>query len=265
MVKQIVCINWGTKYGAPYINRLYAMVARHTTPPFTFTAITDTTEGVRPEVRCVDLPPMPAADPKDTPGKWPKARLWAPELAGLIGPVLFLDLDIVITGSLDPFFGFGDPDDVVLARNAAKPFQRAGQTSIYRFPVGGLVPLYEAFRKDAQGIADRYRYEQFYVTKRSPNGVKFWPRRWVRHFRIECIPPFPLNLVIPPWLPKGARAIIFAGKLNPPDAIAGRWDSTKAHRPPLEHLADNWRRGRRFHFYRIYLHPTKWVEDAWRE
>lgn len=29
VIKQIICINWGTKYGAPYVNRLYAMVAKY--------------------------------------------------------------------------------------------------------------------------------------------------------------------------------------------------------------------------------------------
>jgi hypothetical protein len=27
LTKQIICIRWGTKYGADYVNRLYAMVA----------------------------------------------------------------------------------------------------------------------------------------------------------------------------------------------------------------------------------------------
>ena len=40
-VKQVICINWGTKYGPDYVNRLYGMVARNITPPFTFTCFTD--------------------------------------------------------------------------------------------------------------------------------------------------------------------------------------------------------------------------------
>jgi hypothetical protein len=42
--KQFICINWGTKYGADYVNRLYGMVARNTTPPFTFTCFTDNSD-----------------------------------------------------------------------------------------------------------------------------------------------------------------------------------------------------------------------------
>lgn len=71
--KNVVCIRWGMKYGAHYVNRLYGMVARHLTPPF-------------------------------------------------------------------------------------------------RFRVGKLKPLQDAFRADPQGIADRYRYEQRLVSREAPGG-----------------------------------------------------------------------------------------------
>ena len=59
MLKQVICINWGTKYGSPFINRLYAMVARNITPPFTFTCFTDNEAGVHPDIDCQPLPEMP--------------------------------------------------------------------------------------------------------------------------------------------------------------------------------------------------------------
>ncbi len=36
MEKQFLAIRWGRKYGPEYLDRLYGMVARHVTPPFTF-------------------------------------------------------------------------------------------------------------------------------------------------------------------------------------------------------------------------------------
>lgn len=262
--KQVICISWGPRYGASYINRLYAMVARNVTPPFTFTAFTDSAEGVRPEVDCQPIPEM-GEMPEGTPGKWRKSALWSAELGDLKGPVLFIDLDVVVTGSLDPLFSHGDPNDVILARNAAKPFGRLGQTSIYRFPVGKLAPMQRVFLQDPQGVGERYRYEQFFVTENAPGGVRFWPRSWVRHFRIECVPPFPLNLWRAPRIPKGARVVIFAGSLNPPDAIAGRWNARGEHRSVREHLAHVRATGGGFGALRRYLKPTPWVEKLWRE
>ena len=142
MQKQIICINWGTRYGAPYINRLYSMVARNITPPFRFICFTDVTEGVRDEVECKPLPELRGEHPTKTRGKWGKSRLWEKDLGDVDGPVLFIDLDVAITGSLDAFFEYGSADDVVLARNMAKPLHRLGQTSVYRFPVGKLALIH---------------------------------------------------------------------------------------------------------------------------
>ena len=140
-VKQFICINWGTKYGADYVNRLYGMVARNTTPPFTFTCFTDNSDNFRPEVDAVPLPELSFELPKTKKGIWPKCRLWSEKLAHLSGPVLFLDLDLVVTGNLDSFFEYGDPEDVILARNPSNPLEKLGQTSVYRFPVGKFAAI----------------------------------------------------------------------------------------------------------------------------
>ena len=268
MVKQVVCINWGTKYGPPYINRLYAMVARNITPPFSFTCFCDTAESIRREVRTEPLPPLDVEMPKNTLGIWPKARLWGPELADLTGPVLFMDLDLVITGSLDDFFTYGAPDDVILSRNPTKPLERLGQTSLFRFPVGKLLPLQERFRADPQGIADEYRFEQRFVTRNAPGGVKLFPAAWVRHFRRNCRRGFPLNYVLPPKLPRDARVVLFAGHLLPDDAILGRYGFDEPPRSPGAHIRDALSRpGLKTKVDRLrhFILPAPWVADAWRE
>lgn len=263
MEKQIMCINWGTRYGAPYINRLYAMVARNITPPFKFVCFTDVTEGVSPEVICHDLPPLDVTQPKNTRGKWQKARLWAETLPDLDGPVLFMDLDVVVPGSLDSFFEYGAPEDVILARNAAKPFHRLGQTSIYRMPVGGLAKAQAKYVADPQSAADTYRWEQAFVTHNAPHGVKFWPRRWVRHFRLECMWPFPLNYMFRPRLPSDARVVIFAGVPNPGDAALGQFSEDRPYLPPFPHIKRALKGPRPYLGIRRYVQPTSWVRDLW--
>lgn len=262
--KQIICINWGTKYGPPFINRLYAMVARNITPPFSFTCFTDSAEGVRPEVRCEPLPPLDVKMPVGTLGIWPKARLWGPKLADLTGNVLFLDLDMVVVGSLDPFFDYGEPDDVVLSRNPTNPFERLGQTSLFRFPVGKLVPLQEQFRADPQGIADQYRFEQRFVTRNAPGGIKRFPRGWVCHFRRHCRRPFPLNYFLAPRQPRNARVVIFPGGLHPQHAIEGRYGPDRPN-TAMGHLRGLSAAERPISYLRHYIRPTGWVAQHWRE
>ena len=116
-----------------------------------------------------------------------------------------------------------------------------------------------------EGVADKYRFEQHFVTKTAPGGIKFWPRAWVRHFRIQCIPKFPLNFFVAPKRPEGAaKVVIFAGALNPPDAIAGRWHQSEEVGSPWGHFKRCWKTGGMFSAYRRYQRPTRWLEQMWR-
>ena len=226
MTKQVICISWGTKYGAPYVNRLYAMVARNLTPPFSFTCFTDDAEGFHPGIRAEPLPP------------------------------------------LDDFFSFGEPDEVILARNPNTPMERLGQTSLFRFPVGKLLPLQERFRADPQAVADAFQFEQRFVTREAPGGVRFWPAGWVRHFRFHCARPLPLNYLLAPKLPADARVVIFPGGLLPPHAIAGQWGKRYRPQSPLAHLRGLFAADRPdppLRYLRHYLRPAPWVAEAWRE
>lgn len=271
MDRQFLCIRWGTKYGPDYLHRLHRMIARHTTPPWTLWCMTDDPASLPDGVRPLPLLDLGCAPPTGTFGIWGKSRIWAEDLSGgrgdgPRGPVLFMDLDLVVTGSLDGFFTHGRPDDVILARNWNTPLEKLGQTSLFRYPVGKLAPLRAMFQADPQGIADRYRFEQRFVTRNAPGGVSFWPYGWVRHFKLDCVPPFPLSLARAPRLPRGTKVVIFPGTMNPPDAIAGRWDAASTPRAPMDHvryaLSGQSPKGR-WRALRQYNRPAPWVADHW--
>jgi hypothetical protein len=270
-VKQVICISWGTKYGSVFINKLYGMVKRNITPPFTFTCFTDSREGLNPEILCEELPPLGIENmPTNTMGIWQKSRLWGPTLGSLRGPVLFLDLDLVIVGSLDDFFTIGKADDVVLARNQTTPFERLGQTSVFRFPVGKLVSLQEKFRADPQAIADEYKFEQRYVTRNAPGGIKLFPRKSVLHFKQDCRWPFPLNYFFAPSLPKNAKIVLFPRNFHPQNAARGVFGQSGQVLSPLSHFMNVFDKTKRpkksaFRHLRHYIRPAPWVADNWRE
>ena len=72
--------------------------------------------------------------------------------------------------------------------------------------------------------------------------LSYWPSAWCPSFKYHGIPMWPTNYWQPPFVPEGARVVIFHGECNPPDALAGR-------------------RNRRFRFIR----PARWVAEHWKE
>lgn len=269
-VKKILCIKWGTKYSADYVNRLYAMTARHTSGPFQVFCFTDDAAGIRSEVACRPIPELGCPVPVSGPGKWRKIALWGDALDDVTGTVLFVDLDSIITGPLDDFFAIGRPDDVYLARNWAKPFRRLGQTSVFRFTVGAHPYLLENFRRDPEFFARTCRFEQHYVTKHVRGGVKFWPSAWVRHFRIHCLGAWPLRYVRPAVLPKDAKIITFPGGSNDPaDVCAGHMTGFETPDRPLVHLRTTiFSRLPLYEKYdriKNFMLPVPWAVEHWRE
>lgn len=267
---QVVCVKWGERYGPEFVNRLWAMVDRNTSRPVRFICLTDDRNGLRPEVECFDLPPLPCEPPKNTPGKWRKLILWNRELFGIQGPLLFIDLDSVIVENIDGYFTHGDPHDVILARNWARPAYRLGQTSVFRFFVGENPQILETFCANPQAVADKYHFEQHFVTATAKDGIKFWPPQWTRHFRLHCLPRFPLRYFFPPRLPEGAKIVTFPGGPDPGNVIEGHWDAkVPPHVGRLQHLAaafgprrcttSAWKHIKR------YVLPSDWIAQHWRE
>lgn len=267
-MKQVICIKWGPRYGPEYVNRIYGMVARNITPPFRVICFTDDKTGIRSEVDCYDLPELGCQVPSQAPGKWRKTSLWGNKLYDLKGVALFLDLDVVITSNIDDFFNIGMPEDVILARNWIKPLERLGQTSVFRYPIAKHGYMLDEFRKDPEGIGNKYQFEQRYVTQCIRGGVKFFPSAWVKHFRLNCLGPWPLRYFRPAVLPKNVKIVIFPGKPDPADALIGRWSERHIPMPQLEHLKGIFSPERKLKlklYIKRYLLPVPWIAKYWRE
>ena len=121
-------MKWGTRYGVDYVNRLASMIRRNTRRPTRILCFTDQPHGIDPGVDTAPLPPINIPERVQWLG-WRKISLWQAPLLDLAGDVLFLDLDVVITGSLDEFFDF-EPGRYCVARNWSEPDLRVGNTSV---------------------------------------------------------------------------------------------------------------------------------------
>ena len=238
----VVCMKWGTLYGPDYVNRLYAMTARRLSRPFRFACFTDDPTGLRAEVEALPIPPM-RVDPPYESTPWRKLALYAPTLGDLTGPALFMDLDVVVTGSLDALFDL--PGEYCIIHNWTHPDRIVGNSSVFRFEVGKLTELLDAYHeRPTQHWVDLYRNEQAYLSHMlGRERLTYWPAGWCVSFKKHCLPGGLLNRVRPSRVPDGARVVVFHGEPNPDDALAGRWPGA-------------WWKG---------LRPATWIADHWRE
>lgn len=99
----VACVWWGTQYGIDYVENLLAGVKRNLTVPFDFVCITPHTEVPEGVIRM--SPPLG----NNSEGWWQKVGLFSPDLFGPSQRVLYLDLDVVIIGSLDEIVRSEDP------------------------------------------------------------------------------------------------------------------------------------------------------------
>ncbi len=237
-----VCMKWGNKYSSEYVNRLYNMVKRNTTLPFKFICYTEIPEGVSPEVEIRPLPEMKLPDNVER--GWRKLSLFAKD-AELEGRVLFLDLDTVIVGNIDPFFTI-DGDFRLIRHWKPSETQGIGETGVYRFKAGKFSDLYEYFTEHMMEVKAKYRHEQAYVCgKLGEEGrLDFWPSEWTPSFKYKCMRAFPACFFKEPIIPKGAKMIIFHGNPTPQDAMEGKIRGIKK-------------------LFRHVITPG-WLKDSWR-
>ena len=232
----ILCLKWGRRYGAEYVNRLYRGVKANLNRPFRFVCVTDDPSGLDAGVDAQPFPPPPPGwKPNARYKRWPsiyvKLLVFRNGFAGLEGPTLFLDIDQIITGGLDCFFDFR-PGEFCIIRNwielrkrIFRGLPKIGNSSCFRFDAGEKSDyVYRRFLSEIEAAIDPSKYptEQAYMTHAvGLDRVNWWPSGYVSSFKRSCARVFPLNLFLAPRRPKRARILCFHGKPDPADAING--------------------------------------------
>ncbi|MCH8474650.1 MAG: glycosyl transferase [Opitutales bacterium] len=245
----ILCLKWGKLYPAEYVNKLYAGVARNLKRPFRFFCCTDNPEGLDPRIETIPFPQNPGIK-----RAWPdilvKLELTRPGFGDLQGPTLFMDLDIVIMEALDPFFDF-EPGRFCIIHNWVNWRKKligqrppVGNSSVFRFNAGTESDhIYQTFLKEMHRAEDssQFNTEQAFLTYAAKNVV-WWPDEWVRSFKWNCRPKFPLNLFCAPKPPKKCRILVFHGKPNPDEAILGyRGKKIHHHSKAAPWISEHWK------------------------
>ena len=228
MPVNILTIKWGTRYGPLYVNRLYGGISRNVNRDFRFVCFTDDATGIRPEVETYPLPEAnPKAVSKFRNGK--KQGLFRSGIGDLEGTCLYLDLDVIVVGSMDCFFDYLPkkfcickewlpPNQNLLRRMQGRPIE--ANSSVLRFEANSMQFIID--RLDAEPeITRQFQLEQRWLTYIAGDLINWWPPKWVRSFKHRR-PVYPFSYVLPPQLPGGCRVMAFNGPLGPPDAVHGR-------------------------------------------
>ena len=243
----VICMKWGTRYGPEFVNRLASMVRRNTKRSTRFICFTEDESMVDSSLD-IEIHPLPDINIPErfSWSPWRKLSVWQAPLAGITsGDILFLDLDLVVTGSLDDFFDY-QPGKYIAIDNWTQPGQGVGNTSAFRFPTGKYTHIFDDFDSDPEKILSKWRIEQQYISD-TIDEMLFWPKEWCVSFKHSLLPPWPLNYFKDAHLTPDARIVAFTGKPDADDALIGEWP------------------GRSFR-QKLYKHvrPTKWIAEHWR-
>ena len=98
-----MCVKYGTKYGADYVNKLYNGVKRNLSINYTFACFTEDNNGLDENIKVIPLKEKNS----EWQGWWSKVNIFDGEYYRDIIrneqelTVLYIDLDMIIAGNMD--------------------------------------------------------------------------------------------------------------------------------------------------------------------
>lgn len=233
MNRVVICMKWGTLYGPDYVNVLYSACREFISGDFRFVCLTDNDFGIHQDVECYPIPDMGLSEYDWMHGAWAKLSVFSAELYGLSGRALFVDLDTVICGPMDPLFEV--PGDIVVIDSSAnwkRPDANAepvAMTSVFAFTIGQHPEILAQFQSDHAGMVKKYKIEQVYLQGVFPS-LSFWPHGTAISFKYDLRRGIVAQIFKEPRVP-GPKAIILAfhGEPRPIDLVRKGWWGIAPH------------------------------------
>lgn len=223
----VLCMKWGKLYPAEYVNVLYRACRAHITGDFRFVCLTNEADGLLDEVEVHPIPDIGLEHRHYYHGAWPKIAVFQEQLYGLNGRCLFIDLDTVIWGSLDPLFEV--PGALVAINNApwSQETQPRTMSSVFAFDCGSLGHVVTDLQANRDELISRHDIEQEYL-HHAVRGIRYWPQEWLVSFKYHLRRTLILDRFLPPLPPPAsARFVVFHGRPRPIDLVRpprGNWD-----------------------------------------
>jgi hypothetical protein len=210
----IVCVKWGTKYGPEYVKRLYEGVRRNISVPFQFVCFTEDSSGLEAvaHIQCMGLEP-------GWNGWWNKASLFSSSFP-LTTRVLYIDLDTVVTGSIDALASYRGDFAILSTRgidNEGKDFSNGYNSSIL---------MWDAASTKFSAVCECLR-EHFDLIHRFIHRFDHWLEMMVMDADlVQDVYPTQVvdfNNACTVAVPDGARVVVFPLKPKPHEVVSPSW------------------------------------------
>lgn len=204
----VLCLKHGTKYSHHYVNRLHNMVRRYCSYDFEFVCITDDTNGIDPNITTLTLP-------QELSGWWCKPYMFSNQLP-INGTVLYMDLDVVISGSIDRLFTWEKGSWCIIRDFTRKqrPNWQKYNSSVIRFQAGELDHLWQQFKENRQEMERKFHGDQdwLYEMTSQSSPAKLFPDEWILSWKWEIRQTKDLNYNEP----RGRRTLRTVENVTPP-------------------------------------------------
>ncbi len=201
----------GGDFDATWVEALERACFERITEPHKFICLTDSPVGT--SANWIDWVPLQHG----WQGWWSKIELWRPGLFPEGEPVLYFDLDTVVTRDITHLSRTIDCD-LILLRDFYR-LQTGWGTGIMGWTGGQLTEIYDEFKLEAGILMRKFRSDQDFIRRLlPPSWIRFWQDEFPEHivsYKIHC----------ETGLPATAHVVCFHGKPRPTEL--GGWVKEK--------------------------------------
>jgi len=176
----VICLKHGKKYSADYVNKLYYGCKINSNKDLKFFCITEDPKDLDKNIIVLPLPKT------NLQGWWYKPYVFSNELP-LKNIILYIDLDVVITGSIDKLFDFA-PGYFSICRDFNRiinPNYTKFNSSVMKFEHGMLDHLWKKFKQSSHLIMRKYHGDQDFIFAEQQGIAEYFPDQWIKSWKWE--------------------------------------------------------------------------------
>ncbi|MFN3509290.1 MAG: hypothetical protein ACK4ZU_17600 [Allorhizobium sp.] len=219
-----VAMKWGSAFSPETVNSLYLAVKKNYDGDFKFHCFTDDSHGIFTQIDCRPIPDMDLTPTMWRSGCWAKLSVFKPGLFPDRELVIFLDLDLMIIGRLEPIVEAVRRTPGLTTLREWNPWllsllplfmrpDRGVQSAVFGFESGTLDYIYHDFVADKERARSLAFNDQRYLTKVARNR-SYLSRKFYVSFKHDCVDYYPLSLLRPIRKPN-TSIIVFHGRPRP--------------------------------------------------